>query len=85
MLSAQGDSSSSKTERPGERRFSWGMVLLGAALLVCALLLFYYARSNTPETVNGNVDNGNLNLNSPANATGNSQTAPSSSPKSNRR
>jgi hypothetical protein len=79
MLPAQGDSRSPETERPGaqgERRFSWGMILVGAALLLLALFLFYYARSNTPETVKGNVDN-RPDLTPPANATGNAQTTPS--------
>lgn len=79
MLPAQGDSRSPETERhgaQGARRFSWGMILVGAALLICALLLFYYAWSNTPETVKGNVDN-RLNLTPPESAKGNAQTTPS--------
>jgi hypothetical protein len=54
MLSAQDDSGSaksSKTDASGRRGGSYGMILLGVALLTCALLLYWYYKINSPKPV----------------------------------
>jgi flagellar basal body-associated protein FliL len=64
MSSSQGDSGGSKnikSDPRGRRRGSaWGMILLGIALLACALLLFLYYNSNSPED-RKRPDNLNMN------------------------
>jgi hypothetical protein len=80
MLSAQGDSRSPKENRSsaqGERRFSWRIILVGIALLACALLLFLYAASNTPRDERSSNNLSNINRTPPAEGAGNSQTTPS--------
>ena len=62
MPASQGDSREDKNLKSGagERpRASWGMILLGLALLACALVLYLYASSNTPHTLRDpdNLDN----------------------------
>jgi hypothetical protein len=53
----------------GRRRVSWAMVLLGAALLACALALYWYAFSNTPRTLKEPDNLGNINRATPARPT----------------
>jgi hypothetical protein len=54
MPALQSDSRGRKNLKTGageRRRFPWGTILLGAALLACALALYQYASSNTPHTL----------------------------------
>ncbi|HEY0322925.1 MAG TPA: hypothetical protein VGC66_18360 [Pyrinomonadaceae bacterium] len=87
MLSAQDDSRNSKkkTDARGQRRVSWGMILLGVVLLTCAVLLFLYAWSNQP--VRNKIDDNlnNINRTPPGAGTVNSQTTPSGTPSSTRK
>ena len=68
MLSSQGDSGSSKnikSDTRGNGRGSWGMMLLGMALLTCALLLYFYYESNRPKVVTESGDISNINRTRP--------------------
>jgi hypothetical protein len=54
MPALQSDSRGRKNLKTGageRRRLPWGTILLGAALLACALALYQYALSNTPHTL----------------------------------
>jgi hypothetical protein len=80
MLTAQGDSPDSKTDSKSKeeaRGFSWGMILLGLALLAGAVLLYLYAASNRPknQTTSNNISN--ISRTPPDSNTTNSQTTPS--------
>lgn len=68
MLSAQGDSRNSKSnkESAGERGFSWTMILLGLALLTCAVLLYLYSARNRPSYKTTSNTTGNINPAPPA-------------------
>jgi hypothetical protein len=61
MPSSQGDSKDSKNTKIAlrGRRRSYGMILLGIALLTGALLLYFYYESNRPKVVteSGNITN----------------------------
>lgn len=76
MLSAQGDSRNSKSNKAGdvsERRLSWGMIVLGVVLIICALLLYLYYANNT-QRISTPINTRNINRNPPG--AGNSQTTP---------
>jgi hypothetical protein len=76
MPPTRGDSRGPKNPSDaGRRRASWRMVLLGAALLACALALYWYGASNTPHN---NNDAANINRATPSAP----RPAPSSSPSS---
>ena len=81
MLSVQGDSRNSKSNGAlrEERGLSWGMIVLGVALLTCAVLLYLYYARNTQRT-QGSNNISNINRTPPANSTQNSQTTPSPNP-----
>jgi hypothetical protein len=49
----------------GRRHVSWATVLLGAALLACALALYLYASSNTPHNYNDSDNLDNINRATP--------------------
>jgi uncharacterized protein (UPF0333 family) len=87
MLSAQGDSRNSKTNKAdarGRDGVSWMMIILGVVLLICAVLLYFYASSNSPtiRTTNDNITN--INRTPPGAGTENSQATPSRTPSSTR-
>jgi hypothetical protein len=54
-----------KTGASGRPRVSRGMMILGAALLACALALYLYASSNTPRNYNDSDNLGNINRATP--------------------
>jgi hypothetical protein len=58
------------------------MLLLGAALLACALALYWYASSNTPQTLKEPGDLGDINRAAPASVNPAAQPTPSASPSS---
>lgn len=69
MLSAQGEAGNSKSDKgsaAGERRFSWPMILIGLALLACAVLLYLYSASNRPSYKTTSDTTGNINPAPPA-------------------
>lgn len=79
MPPTQGDSRGSKnlgTDATRRGRVSRGMILLGAALLACALALYWYASSNTPLTLSvpDNIDR--INRATPATASPSNTPAP---------
>lgn len=81
MLSAQDDSGSSKKSRSGTRgRRSLGTILLGIALLACALLLFLYYQNNKPQRQT--IPNSYIyyNINRPPPVAGADPTRPPPSP-----
>jgi hypothetical protein len=80
MLSAQGDSGSSKNIRSdtrGKRRGSWGMILLGIALLTCGLLLYLYYESNRPKVSIESSNISNINRTPPGVGAGTPRPTPS--------
>ena len=81
MPPTQADSSGPKIPGAGagRRRASWAMILLGAALLACALALYWYGASNSPRT---RRDPDNINRATPASVNSVARPTPSSSPSS---
>jgi hypothetical protein len=64
MPALQSDSRGRKNLKTGageRRRLPWGTILLGAALLACALALYLYASSNTPHTLRDPEDLDSIN------------------------
>ena len=62
MQPTKGDSRGQKKPSYGGRlRASWPTILLGAALLSCALALYWYASSNTPRTLREPDNLNNIN------------------------
>lgn len=79
MPPSKGDSAGSKNLKTGAKRrgrVSWGVILLGAALLACALALYLYAASNSPRTWRESDDLDNINRVAPAAATPTNTPAP---------
>ena len=72
MPAAQGDSRTSEKLKTGasERpRAPWGKIVLGLALLACALVLYLYASSNTPRVWRDSDNLDNINRATPATPT----------------
>jgi hypothetical protein len=66
MQPTKGDSRGQKNPSDGGRlRASWPTILLGAALLACALALYWYASSNTPRTLREPDNLNNINRAAP--------------------
>lgn len=86
MPPSQGDSKGAKnlkTDARGRRRVSWRMILLGAALIVCALMLYFYAASNTPHTWRDSDNLGNINRATPEAPRPTPSASPSNTPGAN--
>ena len=80
MPPTQADSRGPKNPSDARRRrASWPTILLGASLLVCALALYWYGRSNSPRTWR---DSDNINRAKPASADSVARPTPSASPSS---